>query len=124
YIADNFLPTPPSGNTISYSTVSNSDDDQLLIRGDHQITSKNRLSGRYWNSWAEQPGALEAGNYLTAVGARKWRNYSTTITDNHIFGTTLINNFLFGLNHTNGPVVPIYPEKSLTALGVKMYTDD
>jgi len=124
FIADNFLPTPASGNTISYSTVSNYDDDQILIRGDHQITSKNRLSGRYWKSWAEQPGALDPSNYLSAVGARKWRNYSTTITDTHVFGATLINNFLFGLNHTNGPVVPIYPEKSLTALGVKMYNDD
>ncbi len=124
YIADNFLPTPASGNTISFATVSNYDDDQVLIRGDHQASSKNRVSGRFWRSWAEQPGALDPRNYLTAVGARKWLNYSTTVTDTHVFSATLINSFLFSYNHTNGPVLPIYPEKSLTALGVKMYNDD
>jgi outer membrane receptor protein involved in Fe transport len=123
-IADNFLPTPLSGNTISYSTVSNYDDDQVLIRGDHQVTSKNRLSGRYWYSWATQPGALDRSNYLTAVGTRNWYNRSVSITDTHVFGPSVINNFLFGYNNTHGPVIPIYPEKSLTALGVKMYNDD
>ena len=124
FIADNYLPTPASGNTIAYSTVSNYDDDQVLLRGDHQVTSTNRFSARFWKSWAEQPGALDPKNYLSAVGARTWRNYSTTITDTQTFGSTLINSFLFSLNHTNGPVQPIYPEKSLTALGVKMYNDD
>jgi outer membrane receptor protein involved in Fe transport len=123
-IADNYIPTPASGNTISYTTVSNFDDNQILIRGDHQVSSKNRLSARYWKSWAEQPGSLDPRNYLTAVGARQWFNYSTTVTDTHAFSATLINSFLFGYNHTNGPVVPIYPEKSLAALGVKMYNDD
>ncbi|MCX6633845.1 MAG: TonB-dependent receptor [Acidobacteria bacterium] len=122
-IADSFIPTPASGNMISYSTAANYDDDQVLIRGDHQLTSKNRISTRVWKSWALQPGVLDPANYLSVQNARTWSNYSATITDTHVFSPTVINTFLFGLNHTNGPLSPIYPPKSLTDLGVKMYND-
>ncbi len=122
-ISDSFIPTPASGNTISYSRVSNYDDDQVLLRGDHQLTEKNRLSGRYWKSWALQPGNLDPANYLSVVTARTWHNQSVTITDTHVVSATVINSFLFGYNHTNGPVSPIYPSKSLADLGVKMYND-
>lgn len=122
-ISDNFLPTPTSGNTISYSAVTNYDDDQILLRGDHQISSKNRLSGRFFKSWALQPGNLDPSNYLAVVTARTWDNRSVTITDTHVFSPTVVNNFLFSYNHTDGPVVPIYPSKSLADLGVKMYND-
>ncbi|MGH9674225.1 MAG: hypothetical protein ACRD44_13670, partial [Bryobacteraceae bacterium] len=122
-IADSFIPTPVSGNTITYSRVTNYNDDQVLIRGDQQLTRKNRVSGRYWKSWALQPGNLDPTNYLSVVAARKWDNHSITLTDTHVFSPTVINSFLFGYNHTNGPVSPIYPSKSLADLGVKIYND-
>ncbi|MGH9662615.1 MAG: TonB-dependent receptor plug domain-containing protein, partial [Bryobacteraceae bacterium] len=44
YIADNHLPLPASGNSIAFGTVTNTNDDQALVRGDHQVSSRNRLS--------------------------------------------------------------------------------
>jgi hypothetical protein len=123
-ITDNYLPLPTSGNNIAFSTVTSFDDNQVLARGDHQLSQNNRLSGRYWRSWAEQPAFLDPRNYLSVVGGRKWLNHSVTVTDTHTFSPTLLNQFLFGFNHTDGPVVQIGPEKSLTALGVKVYNDD
>ena len=122
-IADNFIPTPVTGNAISYSTVQNYDDDQILVRGDHQLTAKNKISGRYWKSWAAQPGSLDPANYLSVSDNRLWFNKSVSVTDTHIFSPTVVNSFLFSYNHTNGPVAPIYPAKSFTDLGVKMYND-
>jgi hypothetical protein len=69
------------------------------------------------------PGSLDPGNYLAVVTARKWYNHSVTLTDTHVFSPTVINSFLFGFNHTNGPVSPIYPAKSRGPGGVKMYND-
>ncbi len=123
-ITENHLPIPDSGNTIAFPMVTNSDDHQVLVRGDQQITVNNRLSGRYWKSWAEQPASLDPRNYLNTVGGRKWFNNSVTLTDTHAFSAGVVNQFLFGYNHTDGPVVQIGPEKSLTALGVKMFNDD
>ena len=123
-ITDSYLPVPASGNTIFYSTVSNFDENQVLLRGDHQLSSRNRMSGRYFKSWAEQPASLDPRNYLNSIGGRNWSNNSVSVSDTHTFSPTVINQFLFGLNHTDGPVVQIGPEKSLTALGVKMFNDD
>jgi len=123
-ITEDRLPVPASGNSIAYSTVSNFDDHQVLVRGDQQISARNRLSGRYWKSWADQPASLDPRNYLNTVGGRKWFNHSATATDTHAFSGGLVNQFLFAYNHTDGPVVQIGPEKSLTALGAKMFNDD
>jgi len=123
-IADSYLPLPDSGNTVNFQIPSSFDDDQVLVRGDQQLGSKHRLSGRYWRSWASQPAFLDPRNYLTAVGGRKWRNWSVTVTDTHTVSPTLLNTIMFNKNYTDGPVVQVGPEKSLTALGIRMYNDD
>jgi hypothetical protein len=123
-IADSYLPLPQSGNTVSFQVPTRFDDDQVLVRGDQQLGSRHRLSGRYWKSWAAQPAFLDRANYLASVGGRDWNNWSTIITDTHTVSPTLINTILFSRNYTDGPVVQVGPEKSLTALGVKMFNDD
>ncbi|MBL8173675.1 MAG: TonB-dependent receptor [Bryobacterales bacterium] len=123
-IADNYLPLPDSGNTVSFQVPTSFDDDQILVRGDQQIGSRHRLSGRYWKSWALQPSFLDPRNYLATVGGRKWNNWSTTVTDTWTVSPTLLNTVLFSKNYTDGPVVQVGPEKSLSALGVKMFNDD
>ena len=45
-------------------------------RHDHQITSKNRINGLYWNSFAETPGFLNPGNYLEPTVGRTILLYS------------------------------------------------
>ena len=74
-------------------------------------------------SWAAQPGALNPTNYLAVSESRLWFNKSVSLTDTHVVSPTIVNSFLFSYNHTNGPVAPIYPTKSLADLGVKMYND-
>ena len=123
-ITRDYIPLPTSGNTISVAAPTPSNDNQFLVRGDQQITSNNRLSGRFWRSIATQPGMLNPANYLETVVGRRWNNTSVTITDSHIVSPTITNQFLFSYNHTNGDAVPVYPAKSLKALGINMYNDD
>ncbi|MBM3735383.1 MAG: hypothetical protein FJW39_06295 [Acidobacteria bacterium] len=123
-IADNHLPLPQSGTTVSFQVPNRLNDDQTLIRGDHQLNSRHRLSGRFWKSWASTPAFLDPKNYLNSVGGRRWFNHSTTVTDTHTVSPRVLNTVLFSYNHTDGPVVRIFPEKSLAQLGVKMFNDD
>lgn len=118
------IPLPTSGNTISVAPPNAFRDDQILTRGDQQIGSNNRLSGRFWSSIASSPGLLNTANFFEQVTPRGWNNTSVTITDTHIVSPTLTNQFLFSYNHTNGDAVPIYPAKSLKDLGVNMFNDD
>lgn len=119
-----YVPLPTEANRIVYAVPNNFDDDQVLVRIDHEVTSKNRLSGRYWESWASRPGTLNPSNYFASAVTSTWLNRSVQVTDTHTFGPGLTNQFMFGFNRTDGPNTPIYPERSIASLGSNYYNDD
>ena len=118
-----FIPLPTSGNTISTAAANNFDDHQFLARLDHQITSNNRLSGRFWNSSAETPAVLNPQNYLEQNTGRTWLNRSVSITDTHVFNANVTNQALFSFNRTDGNNIPVYPEQSIAQLGSQYFND-
>ncbi len=118
------VPQPSSGNQIFTAAPNNYDDDQFLIRIDHQITSSNRITGRYWNSYAEAPAFLNPANYLEVTVGRTWLNRSTSITDTQVFGANLTNQLFFSFNRTDGNNVPAFPDRTIASLGSNYYNDD
>ena len=118
------IPLPTSGNTTFAAAPNNFDEDQWLLRGDQQITAKNRLSVRWFRSFGDTPAYLDPGNYLAQNTGRTWLNQSITVTDSHTISPTVVNQFLFSFNRTDGNNIPIYPDKSFTDLGINIYTDD
>jgi hypothetical protein len=118
------VPLPSSGNQIFTAAPNNFDDKQFLVRIDHQITSSNRITGRFWDSYAETPAFLDPSNYLAVTVGRTWLNRSTAITDTQVFGTNLTNQLFFSFNRTDGNNVPAFPDRSIAALGSRYYNDD
>lgn len=118
------VPTPASGNQVFTAAPNNYNDHQNLVRLDHQITANNRISGRLWNSAAETPAYLNPNNYLEVTVGRTWLNRSASITDTHVIGASLTNQLFFSFNRTDGNNVPLYPDKSIAALGSMYYNDD
>ena len=106
------VPLPSSGNQIFTAAPNNYDDDQFLVRIDHQITANNRITGRYWNSYAETPAFLNPANYLEVTVGRTWLNRSTSITDTQVIGANLTNQLFFSFNRTDGNNVPAFPDQS------------
>ncbi len=119
-----FVPSPASGNTVFLVAPQPYDDRQLLLRGDQQIGSRNRLSGRYWRSWAETPGYLNASNYLETTVGRTWLNNSVTVTDTHVVTPRLTSQFQCAFNRTDGCNIPVYPAKTVAGLGSRYHNDD
>ena len=115
---------PTSGNTTFAAAPNNFDEDQWLLRGDHQISSNNRLSVRWYRSFGETPAYLDKNNYLANNVGRTWLNQSISVTDTHTFTPTLVNQFLFSFNRTDGNNVPIYPDKTFKDLGINIAVDD
>ncbi len=118
------IPLPTSGNTTFAAAPNNFDEDQWLLRGDHQISSNNRLSVRWYRSYGETPAYLDKNNYLANNVGRTWLNQSISVTDTHTFTPTLVNQFLFSFNRTDGNNVPIYPDKTFKDLGINIAVDD
>ncbi len=118
------VPVPVSGSRIFTASPNNFDDNQFLVRLDHQITSGNRISGRFWNSYAETPAFLNPVNYLENTVGRTWLNRSTAITDTHAVNANLTNQLFFSFNRTDGNNVPAYPDRSIASLGSRYFNDD
>ena len=124
YILDNTIPNPPAGTNRIFTAVPNNfDDHQILARGDHSISDKNRLSGRYYRSWAKATSFLDQKNVLAQASGGNWINESVTATDTHTFAPNVINQALFSFNRTDGYFTPPQPDRSLASLGLKYYND-
>ncbi len=124
YILDNYLPVPASGRLISYQRIQNYNDDQYMIKGDHNLTSRNQLSGRFYISNASQPADFDPKNLYKQVKNMTWRNTSVIARDTHTFGPSLINQANFSYNRTNNFNLPTSPDKNYNDIGMKGITQD
>ena len=84
YIIDNTIPLPTAGgNRVFYAIPNPVDDHQVTVRGDHLFSDKNRISGRYYKSWASSPPFLDQKNVLAQTSGGNWYNESVSVTDTH-----------------------------------------
>ena len=123
YIIENTIPIPTSGNRVFTVAPNNTDDHQVTTRGDHSFSNANRISGRYYKSWASSPAFLNQKNVLERNSGGEWFNESVSVTDTHIVSPNLLNQLLFGFTRTDGAFQPPQPTKSLVDLGAKYYND-
>ncbi len=123
-VLNSYVPAPaPGQGTISYALPNNLDDDQFLVRIDHNFTDKNRLMGRFYTSEANQQAFLAPGNYFSSQPGAVWRNTTVMVNDTYTISPNVINSALFSFNRTDNTNKPIYPAKGLAALGSNMYND-
>ncbi len=123
-VLNSYIPSPaPGAGTISYAVPNRLDDDQYMVRIDHNFTERNRLMGRFFTSEANQGAFLAPGNYFSSTPGAVWRNTTVAADDTYTFSPTLVNSLLFSFNRTNNTNKPIYPAKGLAALGSNMYND-
>ncbi len=124
YLVENWMPVATIGNRrIVTTTVDNFNDDQYLVKGDQNLSSNNKLSGRFYLSQAATPAQLSPNNYYEQLTGGQWRNVSVSLSDTHIFGPTVINVATYGYLRTRGAAAPILPSKGWADLGVNMTED-
>ncbi len=117
-----FIPLPAAGsNLLFYKTKNDTNEDDWLVRIDHQLTAKNRITFRYWNAHANQPGLLDPTNYLSANPTQDWVSRSIVGSDTHVFSANLVNEALFSYVTNPYSYIPIYPSQSLVDLGVNFH---
>ncbi|MFN7997983.1 MAG: TonB-dependent receptor [Bryobacteraceae bacterium] len=123
-VLNSYIPAPAAGqSTINYALPNNMNDDQFMVRGDQEISGKNRLMGRYFTSQAQQQAYLAPGNYFSTKPGAVWRNSTVVVNDTWTLSPTVVNSALFSYNRTNNTNKPIYPAKGLADLGSNMYND-
>ena len=106
-LAIQYMPTPnvaiapgiaafPTFNTVATPSQIN-DWDQYNLRFDHQLTAKDQLFGTY--SMSDETRDVKALRQFGGEGF-PLRNKLTTMTWNHIFSPTILNEFRFGFNRS------------------------
>lgn len=118
-----FIPLPnASGGRYIYNSPDNLDHDQVILRGDHNIGSKHRLSGRYFHDWSSEfvtaglPILHSDNNFNTSSAMG---NYTWTISP------SLLNTvqFSFSRIYLNRGPLPVGNNITYESLGVNAPSD-
>jgi outer membrane receptor protein involved in Fe transport len=116
---DAFVPLPNRADGLySFASQQANDQDNTIFKVDHQLSSANRVSGRFLinnESFQEVPGNLP--NLFANI---KYSNYNLSVSDTHILSPTLLNSFQFTFNDIDRRQLSVVPgNKSWNDFGAR-----
>ena len=119
-----FIPVPqdPSG-LVRLSIPNISDDNQYLVRVDHNLSDSNRLTGRLLYDSLKSGTGLTDDNILNAVTRADFRTTNFSLSDTHTFSPSLIGIFSATLNRLWSGKGADYPT-TLADLGADIVNQD
>ena len=92
-----FLPRAQGNGSVTYSTPIIQNFDEYILRGDHSITSKDKLVGRYYYDRFFNVGSY-GGNLLAYRQGSTISSHNAVIQELHIFSPNLLNDFRIGFS--------------------------
>ena len=110
-VLDGFIPLP-NANIVGANYIANGiqkmDEDAFAIRTDHSLTSKDQVSVRY--AYDDQRQFYPFDIFFTSASLPAFpfpnpeRRQSVAVAHTHIFGSSVTNEFRFGLNRQRNPI--------------------
>ncbi|MBI3696338.1 MAG: TonB-dependent receptor [Acidobacteria bacterium] len=98
--------------------------DQGVTKVDHQLTNKDRLSGRYFIDHFQNAGTYDPSNLLSYRGptlASRVRSQSAVLTWTRTFSPSVLNDFHFGFNRIHAARGPFFSGvPSMRDFGVRL----
>jgi hypothetical protein len=97
--------------------------DQLVTKIDHQLTSKDRLSGRYFIDHFDNGSIYNDDNLLTYRGGSnqsRVRTQNTVLSWTRTFSASVLNDFQFGYNRIHSRRAPPDGTPGMKDLGVRL----
>ncbi|HEY9433827.1 MAG TPA: TonB-dependent receptor [Blastocatellia bacterium] len=110
-VLDGFIPLP-NASVVGANYIANGiqkmDEDAFAIRTDHSLTSKDQVSVRY--AYDDQRQFYPFDIFFTAASLPAFpfpnpeRRQSVAVAHTHLFGSSVTNEFRFGLNRQRNPI--------------------
>ena len=116
------LPTEPATGLLRYSVPSNNSQRQAVLKVDHQITSKDTLTGRYLYNFYHQL-SNDVPLVFATVPDRTTPSHNFSLNEVHIFRPNLLNQVQLSINRRTDVGVPVW-KTSLADLGMKNVFSD
>jgi len=107
------LPNLPNG-LLTFASDQKVDDDQRIVKVDHQLSAANRISGRLLYNFNDLYQAVATVPGMLA--SIKYRNWNITLGDTHVLSPTTVNSFVFTRQYISRRQLSITP-------GNKTWTD-
>ncbi len=114
--------TPDPRYQIRFGTpVSITDDNQVIARGDHMLTPRHRISGRYFFLRFVNPPVILPTNLLYAVDGTQGNEHAISFNHTFTVSSSWLNNFNFSYN-TSEParLTATEPALTLESLGARV----
>jgi Carboxypeptidase regulatory-like domain len=105
-VTSQLMPLIPTSNSpdgfLVYDRRIQQKENQFLGRVDYNLSSQQRIYGRYFYTRYEQPAIEGDTNLLLATIGNDFTNQSVTLNHTYTFSPTLLNQFLFAYNRNAG----------------------
>jgi len=103
-----FVPRPNRpGGLLTFASQETLKDDQLIVKGDHHLSSANQLSARLLYNFNDRAEAT--GNLPGFFAAIEYSNWSFVLNDLHIFSLRFTNALTFSYNDIDRRQLSIVP---------------
>ena len=111
------LPTEPSTGLLWYTVPNNNTLRQLVVKLDHQLSSKDSLSGHYLYNYYESP-AFDSPLVFATKPLTFTPSHNFSLSETHLFSPSLINQFQLGINRRSSENLPVW-KTGFADLGMK-----
>jgi hypothetical protein len=120
----NYLPSPSQLNangSISFQKPSFYDLAELTARFDQELTTKDRLTARYFSDAYALDGVLNLKDLLTYADKAQINYYNSLISETHTFNDHILNNFILSYQILNASRGPLAGSVDAADLGVNIW---
>lgn len=115
-----YIPSGGTSGQVSYSTPIIQNYDEYILRGDHNISSKDTLMGRYYYNRFFNVGSY-GGNLLAYRQGSTISSHNATIQEMHVFSSNLLNDFRVGFSRIVSIRQPPAGTPTVATFGVPIY---
>ncbi len=119
-LAQGFLPRASGNGLAFFDQGVRQDTEEGVAKIDHMLTSKDRLSGRYFIQDFRDGPTFTNNNLLTYRDGSKIRSQNFVLNETHTFSPTLMNEFHFTYNRVHARRRPPTGAPSLADFGVNI----
>ncbi len=117
----NYLPAGDASGNVTFIRPSFTALGEITARVDQDLSSKDRLTARYFSDGFHLNGVLNLKDLLTYADQADIHYYNSLISETHTFSDKIINNFILSYQIENATRGPLPGSISVADLGVDIW---
>ncbi|QHN04964.1 carboxypeptidase regulatory-like domain-containing protein [Granulicella sp. WH15] len=119
-----YLPTPDANGSFTFVKPNFTSLGEVTARVDQDLTSKDRLTARYFSDGYSLQGVLNLQNLLTYADSANIHYYNALLSETHTFSDHILNNLIVSYQLEQAGRGPLPGSINVNDLGVNIWQPD